>query len=87
MTLIVTKHAMKRAHQRFSVKRKSIERLAKRAIEQGKVVDGCRCSDPWILGNYPTNTSCREIRIYGNANYVFEYSKTAVSLITITKRK
>jgi hypothetical protein len=87
MNLQITPHAIKRAHQRFALKRRAAHRSAERALELGHVVTGNQYDDPWVLGNQPTMTSCREIRAYGNAYYVFEYSRAAVSLITITKKK
>ena len=80
MKIELTKHAVKRAHQRLSLKKRAVQRCATLALEHGHAASD---RDPWILGNQPSITSGREIRAYGNAYFVFEYSKTKVQLITI----
>jgi len=80
MKIELTKHAVKRAHQRLSLKKRAVQRCANLALEHGHTANE---SDPWILGNYPSITSAREIRVYGNAYYVFEYSRECITLITL----
>ena len=83
MNIQLTAHALKRGHQRLSLKRRAIQRTAELALKRGNPTYRNECIDPWLLSNQPTITSGREIRIYGNAYYVFEYSRTSISLITI----
>lgn len=80
MKIELTKHAVKRAHQRLSLKKRAVQRCATLALEHGHAANE---RDPWILGNQPSMTSGREIRAYGNAYYVFEYSRECITLITL----
>lgn len=82
MKIELTEHAIKRAHQRLSLKRRAVQRTAELALERGNSI--CiHKTDPWLLGNHPSITSGRMIQCYGNAYYVFEYSLACISLITI----
>lgn len=83
MEIQLTRHAVKRAHERLSLKKRAICRNAKLALARGDSINASPQSDPWILGNHPSITSGCEIRKYGNAYYVFEHSKTSISLITV----
>ena len=86
MTIELTRHALKRAHQRLSLKRKSVHRSAELALTRGEPVHRSECT-PWLLGNHPSMTSGREVRAYGNAYYVFEHSRAAISLVTVVLAK
>ena len=79
MRIQLTQHAVKRAHERLSLKKRAVHRTAALALKRGKATN---TNDPWILGNQPSITSGREIRSYGNAYYVFEYSRQCITLIT-----
>lgn len=80
MKIELTKHAVKRAHQRLSLKKRAVQRSATLALMHGHTANE---NDPWVLGNQPSITSGREIRTYGNAYYVFEYSRNCITLITL----
>lgn len=83
MNIQLTSHALKRAHQRLSLKKRSVQRAAELALSRGTSACRSGSNDPWILGNHPSTTSCREILNYGNAYYVFEYSERGIQLITV----
>jgi hypothetical protein len=86
MKIELTKHAVKRAHQRLSLNKRAVKRTAELAIERGRATYDC-LSNPWILGNQPSITSGREILAYGNAYYVFDHSSDGITLITVLLAK
>lgn len=81
--IIVSKHAMKRAHQRLSLKKKAVLRTAKIAYENGKRAEISSRNDPFVLGNVDSLTSGRVTIKYGSAYYVFSEECHQITLVTV----
>ncbi len=85
-TVEVTRHAIKRAHQRFSLPRRSVKRQALNALSRGCVTDSLSYENSFTL---TSKTVGRKTLIYdyGNGYYVFEPSGKVFTLITVLKIK
>lgn len=81
--IIVSKHAMKRAHQRLSLKKKAVLRTAKIAYENGNKAEISCLNDPYVLGNVDSLTSGIVTIKYGPAYYVFSEECHQITLVTV----
>ena len=81
--IIVSKHAMKRAHQRLSLKKKAVLRTAKIAYENGNRAEISCLNDPYVLGNVGSFTSGIVTIKYGSAYYVFSEEYHQITLVTV----
>jgi hypothetical protein len=81
--MIVSKHAMKRAHQRLSLKKKAVLRTAKIAYENGNRAEISCLNDPYVLGNVGSFTSGIVTIKYGSAYYVFSEEYHQITLVTV----
>ena len=81
--MIVSKHAMKRAHQRLSLKKKAVLRTAKIAYENGNKAEISCLNDPYVLGNVDSLTSGIVTIKYGPAYYVFSEECHQITLVTV----
>jgi hypothetical protein len=84
-TVIVTKHAMKRAHQRFSLPRRSVKRQAINALSRGCATDSLTYDNSFTLTKSKTVGLKTLIHNYANGYYVFEASGKVLTLITVLK--
>lgn len=76
----ITDHAYDRAKDRFRWKKKTIERMAKRALENGMSHKDTKGSlRKYFSGLWDKNKSANNIRIYGENVYLF----SGVTLITL----
>ena len=85
--ITVSKHAMKRAHQRLSLKKKAVLRTANIAYNNGLRAEFASVNDPYILGNVDSSTSGMVTVKYGSVYYVFseEYHQTTLVTVMIAK--
>lgn len=81
--ITITAHAQKRAHQRLSLKKKSVFRAACNAYEKGKRAEDASPNDPYILGNMYSITSSHILIKYGCAYYIFDENISEITLITV----
>ena len=81
--ITITTHATKRAHQRLSLKKKSVLRAACIAYEKGHRAEYASPNDPFVLGNMYSITSSHVLIKYGCAYYVFDEDKDGLTLITV----
>tara|TARA_X000000950_G_C13456970_1_gene474315 strand:- start:167 stop:433 length:267 start_codon:yes stop_codon:yes gene_type:complete len=85
--IAVTKHAMKRAHERFSLPRRSVRRQAFNALARGCDTDSLSYDNSFILTKSKTVGQETLIQKYDNGYYVFELSDNVFTLITVLKIK
>jgi hypothetical protein len=85
--IVVTKHAMKRAHQRFSLPRRSLRRQAINALMRGCDTDSLSYDNGFILSKSKTVGQETLIQDYDNGYYVFDLSDNVYTLVTILKIK
>lgn len=83
----ITKHATKRAHQRFSLPRRSVKRQALNALSRGCVIDSLSYENSFTLTKSKTVGRETLIYDYDNGYYVFEPSGKVFTLITVLKIK
>ena len=85
--IIVTKHAIKRAHQRFSLPRRSVRRQAINALARGFDTDSLSYDNSFTLTKSKTVGQETLIQKYDNGYYVFEPIDNVFTLITVLKIK
>lgn len=69
---MVTKHAQKRLKERCGVNKKSADRMAKKALQNGmKHSETTGNLKKWVDGLYFYNKSANNIRLYGDKAYIF----------------
>ena len=83
--IVVTKHAMKRAHQRFSLPRRSVKRQALNALARGCGTDLLSYDNSFTLTKCKTVGQETLIQKYDNGYYVFVLSDNVFTLVTILK--
>ena len=85
MTIYATKHAVKRAHQRCGLKRKSVLRQAKRVFDKGTPLQQLEDKGNFYLKNAShTGDSNKLIIKHGSFYYVFRSTvEKDIALITI----
>jgi hypothetical protein len=83
--IVVTKHAMKRAHQRFSLPRRSLRRQAINALMRGCDTDSLSYDNSFTLTKSKTVGRETLIQKYDNGYYVFDLSDNVYTLVTILK--
>ena len=83
--IVVTKHAMKRAHQRFSLPRRSVKRQAYNALTRGCDTDSLSYDNSFTLTKSKTVGQETLIQKYDNGYYVFDLSDNVYTLVTILK--
>ncbi len=83
--IVVTKHAKKRAHQRFSLPRRSVRRQAINALARGCDTDSLGNDNSFILSKSKTVGQKTLIQKYDNGYYVFDLSDNVYTLVTILK--
>lgn len=79
----ISKHAKKRMKERCGFKKKSVERMARKAFNDG--ITHSQTSgrlNKWITGLYFNNQSANNIRLYGDKAYIF-CKDTLVTVIQI----
>jgi hypothetical protein len=81
--VIVTRHATKRAHQRFGIPKRSVSRLASNVIKQGTPLFDLKKQRPWMLNIHVPNSSSRHVLVYRQFCCIFEVSEASATLITI----
>lgn len=84
-TVEVTRHAIKRAHQRFSLPRRSVRRQAINALVRGCDTDSLGYDNSFILSKSKTVGQKTLIQNYDNGYYVFDLSDNVYTLVTILK--
>ena len=83
--IVVTKHAMKRAHERFSLPRRSVRRQAYNALARGYDTDSLSYDNSFTLTKSKTVGQETLIQKYDNGYYVFVPSDNVFTLVTILK--
>ena len=83
--IVVTKHAMKRAHERFSLPRRSVRRQAYNALARGYDTDSLSYDYSFTLTKSKTIGQETLIQKYDNGYYVFVLSDNVFTLVTILK--
>ena len=83
--IVVTKHAMKRAHERFSLPRRSVRRQAYNALARGYDTDSLSYDNSFTLTKSKTVGQENLIQKYDNGYYVFVPSDNVFTLVTILK--
>ena len=83
--IVVTKHAMKRAHQRFSLPRRSVRRQAFNALARGYDTDSLSYDNSFTLTKCKTVGRETLVQKYDNGYYVFVLSDNVFTLVTILK--
>ena len=81
--ITVSKHAMKRAHQRLSLRKKAVLRTANIAYQNGLRTGVDFINDPYVLGNVDSSTSGMVTVRYGSAYYVFSEECHQITLVTV----
>ena len=84
-TVEVTRHAIKRAHERFSLPRRSVRRQAINALVRGCNTDSLGYDNSFILSKSKTVGQKTLIQNYDNGYYVFDLSDNVYTLVTILK--
>ena len=81
--MIVTKHAKRRMKQRCGIGKKSAERMAKIVFDKGlKHCDLNGNLKRWVDSLYFRNQTANQIRLYGDAAYIF-HNNTLITVIPI----
>ena len=86
-TVVVTRHATKRARQRFSIPKRSVKRQALNALSRGRVTDSLSYENSFTLTKSKTVGLETLIYDYDNGYYVFEPIGKVFTLITVLKIK
>lgn len=72
MKIKVSKHAEQRMRERCGLNKKSIERIAQKAYNNGIKHESTKGRlNKWITGVYFKNTKANNIRLYGDMLYIF----------------
>lgn len=72
MKIQVSRHAEQRMRERCGLNKKSIERMAQRAYDNGICHNETRGNlNKWITKVYYSNKNANNIRLYGNMLYIF----------------
>ena len=80
LSVIVTKHAEKRLEQRSGLSKKSIQRMAEKAYEEGIAHKDTKGNlNKWVTSLYFNNQKANNIRLYGDKAFIF----TGSTLITV----
>ncbi len=80
ISIIITEHAFDRAKERLGLNRRATERMALKAFVAGKKHAQCKGQlKKYIDGIYLQYENCNNVRLYGEALYLFHNNK----LITI----
>lgn len=76
MKIEITRHAEQRMRERLGINKKSIERIAQRAFDEGiKHSETKGNLNKWVTSVYFKNESANNIRIYGNTLFIFDDNK------------
>lgn len=70
--MTVTNHAKQRAKERCGINKKSVERIANKALENG--IRHCECNGclkKWVDKQYLSYMKANNIRLYGDKAYLF----------------
>lgn len=78
----ISKHAKKRARQRFSICLGALSRTAEIAYKKR---DNALINDPYLLANQFSDTSASIIKKHGNAYYIFKENDKQTTLVTVLK--
>ena len=82
----VTRHAKDRLKERNGLNKKSIERIAKRALEEGIPHSRTKGQlNKWITARYFSNQSANNIRLYGDKAYIFN-NEILITVLQIPAR-
>ena len=77
---ILTKHSIERGNERLSLKQRSLDKLAQKALEKGlKHKDFSGQLRKYIDGLYLKNKNANNIRVYGENIFIFHQ----ITLITV----
>lgn len=72
MKIEITRHAEQRMRERLGLNKKSIERMAQRAYDNGICHSETRGNlNKWITKVYFSNKNANNIRLYRNMLYIF----------------
>ena len=82
----LTRHAIKRAHQRLGIGRRAVARAAEKAWFVGERIDRGSKPDRWILGNLPADGSGSIAKKYGDFYYLFEIDRGPPVFVTVIRR-
>ena len=80
----VSKHATKRIHERISIPKSSVDRMAKKAIEKGithQEATGhlCKYMDKLFL----SHKTASNIRIYNHKSFLFSSNMTLITVLEL----
>lgn len=76
MKVEITRHAEQRMRERLGLNKKSIERIAQRAFDEGiRHSETKGRLNKWITSVYFKNESANNIRLYGNTLFIFDGNK------------
>lgn len=87
--MIVTRHARKRMKERCGFNKKTCERMALKALNDGMTHAQTKGNlNKWVSGLYFSHSKANNIRIYGNFAYIFcGETLVTVMLVPVNLRK
>lgn len=81
--MVVTNHAKQRAKERCGINKKSTERIANKALENGIKHYECNgCLKKWVDKQYLSYGKANNIRLYGNNAYLF-HNEILITILQI----
>lgn len=84
--MVITNHAKLRMKKRCGLNKKSMERMATKALESGvRHKDTIGALNRWISGLYLQELNANNVRLYGEYAFLFHFD-TLITVIEIPNR-